>query len=171
MQIEFGGIILEIGSDKRAKVEAKSDFLLAAERGDAFIWTRETAVFTALDTILCVRNDNPNKALHIEKVILESSHAITEIEMHRITAAYTSAGTVVVGTNLLPGGGAAEASGVADETGNTQGTVIERRVIHASIPVEINFKGSVKLNNAQAFGIDSTLGDDWIYASIWGYFK
>ena len=171
MEITFGGYILEVGSDKRAKVEAKSDFQLAAERGDAFIWTRETAAFAALDTILCVRNDNSAKKLHIEKVVLESSHASTEIEIHRITAAYTSAGTAVVGTNLLPGGGAAEATGVADETGNTQGTVIERRILRAYTPLIIEFAGTVKLGNAQAIGIDSTLGDDTIYASIWGYFK
>lgn len=171
MEIQYGEKVLEIGSDKRAKIEAKSDFQLAAEAGEAFIWTRETAAFSALDTLLCVRNDNSSKTLHIEKVIVESSHTATEIEIHRITAAYTSAGTAVVGTNLLPGGAAADASGVADETGNTQGTVIERRLLHANTPLIIDFKGAIELKNAQAIGIDSTLGDDWVYASIWGYFK
>ncbi|GAG34521.1 unnamed protein product, partial [marine sediment metagenome] len=109
MEIQYGEKILEIGSDKRAKIEAKSDFQLAAERGDAFIWTRETAAFSALDTLLCVRNDNSAKKLYIEKVVVESSHTSTEIEIHRITAAYTSAGTEVVGTNLLPGGAGADA--------------------------------------------------------------
>lgn len=171
MEIQYGERVLEIDDDKRAKVDARSDFQRAAENGDAFIWTRETAAFAALDTLLCVRNDNSAKKLYIEKVAVESSHASTEIEIHRITAAYTNAGTAVVGTNLKPGGAAADATGTADETGNTQGTVIERRILRAYTPLIIEFGGTVELNNAQAIGIDSTLGDDVVYASIWGYFK
>jgi len=171
MDITDGGNTLKIKEDRRATVEAKSDFQLAAEAGDAYVWTRETAAFSALDTLLCVRNDNSSKTLHIEKVIVESSHTSTEIEIHRITTAYTNAGTAVVGTNLKPGGSAADATGTADETGNTQGTVIERRILRAYTPLIIDFKGTVELGNAQAIGIDSTLGDDVVYASIWGYFK
>ena len=171
MEITGDGKTLKIDDERKALVDARTDFQRAAEAGDAYIWTRETAAFSALDTVLCVRNDNSSKSLYIEKVVVESSHASTEIEIHRITTAYTSAGTAVVGTNLLPGGAAADASGVADETGNTQGTVIERRILRAYTLLVIDFKGTVELGNAQAIGIDSTLGDDVVYASIWGYFK
>lgn len=171
MEVQYGEKVMEVDDEKRAKVDARSDFQKAAAEGDAYIWTRETAAFSALDTLLCVRNDNSAKTLHITKVVVESSHASTEIEIHRITAAYTSAGTTVTGTNLLLGGAAADATGVSDETGNTQGTVMERRILRAYTPLIIDFEGTVELKNAQAIGIDSTLGDDVVYASIWGYFK
>ena len=171
MDITDGGNTLKIKEDRRATVEAKSDFQLAAEAGDAYIWAIESYDFTAVDTVLLVRNDNSSKTLHITKVIVESDATLSEVEIHRVTAAFTIAGTAVVGTNLLPGGSAADATAKATETGNTQGTVIERRQSHASTPLIVDFEGAVELNNAQAIGIDLATGGDWVMASIWGYFK
>ena len=161
---------MEVDKRGRQMVDAKTGFQKAAERGDAYVWTIESYAFSASDTLLAIRN-NGTKVLHIEKVFVQTSHASAEIEIHRVTAAYTNAGTAVTGTNLLPGGAAADVDATADETGNTQGTVIERRIAREYALVEVDFKGAVTLNTGQAIGVDTTLGDDVCYVSIWGYFE
>ena len=170
-QIDDAGNVLQIKADRRATVEAKSDFVLAAERGDAFSWTIESYDYDAVDTVICVRNDNSAKKLHITKVRVESDATHSEVEIHRVTAAFTAAGTAVTGTNFLAGGATAEATAYADETGNTQGTVIDRFKIHANVETEVDFEGALELGYNQAIGVDLATGGDLVYASIWGYFK
>lgn len=172
MDITGDGRTLEIDEERRAKVDARSDFLKAVDEGDAFVWTIESYDFSAADTVLCVRNDNSSKKLHITKVIVESDATKSEVEIHRITAAFTAAGTAVTGVNLNGSSAkTAEATAKATETGNTQGSVVERRQSHANTPLIVDFEGALKLGYDHAVGIDLVTGGDWVMASIWGYFK
>ncbi len=172
MDINDGGNVLQIKGDRRATVEAKSDFQLATERGDAYIWNGEEYTPQAAgDTILCVRNDNAAKDLYITEVELIQGNTRIEIEIHRITTAFTATGTAVVGANLLAGGAAADATAYTDETGNTQGTVVKRTYALAGKIMTYKFEAPLKLRNGQAIGADMKAGEDYAQCSITGYFK
>jgi len=162
----------EVDDEKRALVDARSDFQRAADRGDAFVWAMEDYTQAATDTILLVRNDNSAKKLHITEVRIAQGNTKIEIEIHRVIAAFTAAGTAVVGVNLNgTSGKTAEATAKADETGNTQGTVVQRIYVYEAKETVLDFKGAFSLGYNQAIGIDMKTGADWCLASITGYFK
>jgi len=170
MNITFGGYTLEIGSDKRAKVDAKSDFEKASDNGYAFTWSIESYDTTAADTILAVRNDHSTMELHITAIEIRQDSAEVEVEIHSPIATYTSAGTAVVGACLnRTVNRTAEATAHANETGNTQGTVVKRVSIKAE-PIVIDMTG-LTLGYDQAVGVDFATGGDWCYMCITGYFK
>lgn len=163
---------MEVDDQKRALVDARSDFQRASDEGDAFIWVMEMYDYTAVDTILCVRNDHSTKKLHITEVRVLQGAGEVEVEIHVPTATFTAAGTAVVGTNLnRESGKVAEATAIADETGNTQGTIIQRLFTFNNVEVVLDFKGALKLGHDQALCIDLESGADWCLASITGYFK
>jgi len=172
MDITGDGKVVKVYEDRGLKVDARTDFQRASDDGDAFSWTIETYDFTAADTILAVRNDHSTKNLHIEKIKLQSNADATEIEVHVPTASYTSAGTAVVGTNLnRTSNKVAEATAHATETGNTQGTVVERFELFIDKPVVLEFGGALMLGHDQAVGVDCVTGGDTVYCTIIGYFK
>ncbi len=172
MDITDGGKTLKIDDERKALVDARSDFQRASDAGNAYSWTIETYDFTAADTILAVRNDNSAKKLHIEKIKLQSNAGSSEIEIHTPTASYTSAGTTVTGVCLNRSiNKTAEATGHATETGNTQGTVVERFELFGDTPVTIEFGGTYVLGYDQAACVDCVTGGDTVYCTIIGYFK
>lgn len=174
MEITFGNYKLEITSDGRAKVDARSEFQrISDEKGEAFIWTNETYDYAAGDTILLVRNDHATKNLYVEKIKLHGDTE-TEVEIHIPTAAFTIAGTAVVGealNRLLDKDASTYATAKADETGNTQGDVIERVRIKADTDYKIDFGGAVKLKSNQSIGVDFVTVGTEAHVSIWGYYK
>lgn len=167
--IGASGNRLEVDDDRRALVDARTDFQRAAEDGDAYTWSIETYDTVAADTILAVRNDHSTMKLYITTIeILQDS--TTEVEIHVPTAAYTSAGTSVVGANLNRASNKiAEATAHCKETGNTQGTVVKRVGIKTD-PITIDMDGLI-LGYAQAVGVDFVTGGDFCYMCITGYFK
>lgn len=172
MDITGFGYTLKIDKTNRALVDARSDFQVAAENGDAFIWVMEQYDYTAVDTILLVRNDHSTKKLHITEVRVQQGAGEVEAEIHVPTAAFAATGTAVVGTNLnRESNKVAEATAIADETVNTQGTIVQRLHTLNGVEVVLDFKGALKLGHDQAIGIDLATGADWCLASITGYFK
>lgn len=172
MEITEGGKVAKVTDDRSLKVDARTDFQKASDNGDAFIWVMEQYDYTALDTALLVRNDHSTKKLHIAEVRVQQGAGEVEVEIHVPTAAFTAAGTAVVGTNLnRESNKIAEATAIADETGNTQGTVIQRLHTLNGAEKVLDFKGALKLGHDQAIGIDLETGADWCLASITGYFK
>ena len=174
MEISFGSFKLEVNSKGQAMVDRRSEFERVSEdSGEVFIWTCETYDYAAADTILLVRNDRTDKDLHILKVVLHGDTE-TEVEIHVPTVAFTIAGTAVVGEALnrsLDRDATTYATAKANETGNTQGDVIERKRIKADTDMEVNLDGAVILGSNQAIGIDYvTIGAE-AHVSIWGYFK
>lgn len=163
---------MEVDSDSRLLVDARSEWLNAVRNGDAYIWTIEDYNYGAADTILSVRNDHSTKNLHITKIKLHGDTE-TEVEIHVPNTAYTPGGTVVVGENLNRTiQRTAEASARANETGQaTQGDVIERVRIKVDTDYEIDFGGALILGNDDAVAVDYTTVGGEAHVSIWGYFK
>ena len=155
-----------------AATESEFDFI-SDTTGEAFIWANETYNYAGADTILLVRNDHATKKLHIEHIFLHGDTE-TEVEIHVPTAAFTIAGTAVVGQGLnrtFDLDATAYATAKADETGNTQGDVVERRRIKADIDMEIPFDGALVLNTNKAVGVDFVTVGGEAHVSIWGHFK
>lgn len=155
-----------------ATVEQEFKFI-SEKTGEAFIWTNETYDYAAADTVLLVRNDLTNKNLHIWKIKLHGDTE-TEVEIHIPTAAFTIAGTAVVGEALnrvLDKNAASYATAKANETGNTQGDVIERVRIKADTDLPIEFAGAVILDADKSIGVDYVTDGGEAHVSIWGYYK
>lgn len=141
--------------------------------GEAFIWTNETYDYAAADTILLVRNDHASKNLHIYKILLHGDTQ-TEVEIHVPTASFTIAGTAVVGEALNRASdkdATAYATAKADETGNTQGDVVERVRIKADTDYPVEMLGALILKTNQAVGVDYVTDGGEAHVSIWGYYK
>lgn len=171
-----GGVTAEVSKDRqlfvKSMVETEFEFI-SETTGEAFIWAIETYNYGGADTILLVRNDHATKNLHIEKIFLHGDTE-SEIEIHVPTAAFTIAGTAVVGEGLNRTkdlDATAYATAKADETGNTQGDVVERRRIYADTLMEVNFNGALILNTNKAIGIDYVTVGAEAHISIWGFFK
>jgi len=162
---------MEVTKAGRGLVDAKSEFLQASMRGDAFSWCGETKAATAADTVWMIRNDHPTKNLHFYEMTIKQDSSTVEAELHRVTAAYTSAGTAVVGVNLNGASGkVAQASAISDETGNTQGTVVRRFFLSTS-EYTLDMESAVIAAPGQAIGLDLTVGGSQCYWSVIGYFK
>jgi len=162
---------VEVDSDCRILVDAKSEWLLASLKGDAYIWTNETAALAGDDTAMSVRNDHSSKNLHIWKVKL---HGIAEsqVEIYATTAVYTPTGTAVVGVNLnRTTNKVAEATAIYDDTAVAQGGIVERIRIKADTDYEVDFGGAFILGHDQAIGIDLETANSECHVSVWGYFK
>jgi hypothetical protein len=156
----------------KAMIETEFEFI-SETTGEAFIWTIETYNYAGGDTILLVRNDHATKHLHIEKIVLHGDTE-TEVEIHVPTASFTIAGTVVVGEGLNRTkdlDATAYATAKADETGNTQGDVIERVRIKADTDYLVSFDGALILNTNKAVGVDYVTVGAEAHVSIWGFFK
>lgn len=174
MEIHFGNYKLEINSEGQAPVDVRSEFQrISEDKGEAFIWTNETYDYAAADTILLVRNDRTDKKLYIEKIALHGDTQ-TEVEIHVPTASFTIAGTAVVGECLnraMDKDATVYATAKADETGNTQGDVIERVRIKADTDYPVNFDGALILDSNKSVGVDYVTDGAEAHVSIWGYFK
>ena len=164
---------LEVTKAGRAQVDAKSELLQASLRGDAYGWTGEKYDYAAADSVFAIRNESDTKDLHIYSFALWGDATDSEVEIHYTTAAYTNAGTAVVGINLNANysGRFADATATTDETGNTQGNVFDRRWSKVGAPLEVNYGGAVVIPKGTAFVVDVVTGGDEIWWSCIGYFK
>ena len=139
----------------------------------AYSWVIVSYDFDAGDTILLVRNDSPTLLLYIDYAWawIKTDGAIL---LQHPTAAFTGAGTAVVGANLNTlSGVAADASAWADETGNTQGTILDMRYCPAAASQGVEFlaqDGLIVLGHEESLGIDAVIGGDECLAVMQGYF-
>ena len=150
---------------------------ISRETGEAFSWTAATADLAAADTALLVANVNTaGKLLHITKTYVYSD-VPTRIQFH-VPAYPTLAGTAVTGVCLNRAKALDPASyslAYADETGNTQGSIIlvldTNELTTDQFGVLYDFEGSVILPYKGCFGID-IVGDSAAFdAHIEGYFE
>ena len=164
----------KVDSNNRLHVKAitESDLEAAAEDGNTFSWSNATYNYTGADTILAVKNTDTSKNLHITKVLCSGDTA-TNVQIHLITAAYTSAGTEVTGTNLNGNSNnVANAEGYADETGNTQGSLIANQYIVAGGESSItDLEGAVILGQNHAIGVDFVTVGAAAYVTILGHYE
>lgn len=143
--------------------------LNALTAGDAYVWTAQDTDVDAADTLLAVRNDSHKYKLVIDRIEITNGNVATRYEIHKITAAYTSAGTAGTEINLGGSGKKAPVTCHADETGNTQGTVFQD--IGAGVAVEqYSVKVGIVLNEGEAIGVDQVTESTAGACSIYGYF-
>jgi len=168
------GTIVEASSD--GEILVKGDrWAAAVDRGDAYIFSSQDADINATDTMLCLRNDDQNRVLVIDRIAICNGDAATRYEVHLVTAAYTAAGTAVVGINCNPAyadmvnGNGATCYG--DETGNTQGSVFLDIGAGVAVVSYGPYPIGLKLRAGTAVGIDQVSESAAGAATIYAYFE
>ncbi len=137
----------------RAIVEQEIEHVSQIE-GRAYIWTSLPYSSAAGDTILAVTNTSTSRILHPTHMHINNGATATAYQIHLITAAYTSAGTEVVGVKMNTASPHdAEAEGYADETGNSQGTIISTVYMPVDSCRIVDFRG-IDLGQGTAIAID-----------------
>lgn len=164
---------VDVNNMLNVKAVTESEMLFSIENGDGYSWTNATYDYSAADTILLVRNDSSSQNLIIDRIIMSSDTA-TYVTIHCPTVAFTGAGTVVTGVNLnRTSGKTALASAWANETGNTQGVVIQRpsiAVANTDYSIDIA-EGGIVLGNGQSLGVDYITNGAACRVTIYGYFE
>ncbi len=130
------------------------------------------------DTIIMVRNDNESRPFYIQ-AIGAGTEDKGEVVVHRVTAAYTAAGTAIVPVNMRAGfkTQVSELTCFGDESGNTQGDIIAKFGL-SSVTTDENrdsrelvFDGGLILDPGQALGLDIVGEPELVHGYIWGYFE
>ena len=125
------------------------------------------------DTIIMVRNDNESRPFYIQAVGA-STEDKGEVVVHRVTAAYTAAGTAIVPVNMRSGfkPSTSELTCFGDETGNAQGDIIEKFTVASNTSNRVVFDGGLILQPGHALGVDLVVAPTSLaFASILGYFE
>ena len=139
----------------------------------AFTWTMVSYDYDAADTLLLVRNDSTTLLLYIEYVWVWVDCGGSVIVLQHPTAVFTIAGTAVTGVNMNTASGiAADATAKADETGNTQGDIIDVKYqLGSSEGVKfLDHDGIIALGYHDAIGVDAVTGGDACQCTIHGYY-
>jgi hypothetical protein len=170
-----GGSTLFVDSANRARIKPIDDFLAAVARGDAYSWASQTYDPDAHDTILGVENNEPDRMLYIERIIVTSDTA-SQIQVFASSGA-TMAGTAVTGANLNhTSGRLALASAYADETGNgAQGAgypgLLFTDYVAANTLKTIEIGGAVAIGYDHMIGVDLTTAATAANVTIFGWFE
>jgi hypothetical protein len=105
------------------------------------------------DTVLWLRNDDQNKKLVVDWVVLASDTA-SEYELH-FPQGTTAAGTAVTPVGIDRTNAEAPAvTAIRNETGNTQANVFHRGFVAANIENRIPSNDSIVLGYLDELGID-----------------
>ena len=123
---------------------------------NSYVYCAVTYDPSAADTILAVRNDSKTDVLHPVKLVINNGATASSFDIHLITAAFTAAGTAITPINLNSKGDVnPEITAIADETGNSQGTLIETVFMAADTRREIGLLG-LHLNQDHTIAVDMT---------------
>jgi len=168
------GTIADVSSDGELLVKGDR-WAAAADRGDAYIFSSQDADIAAAGTMICLRNDDQDRVLVIDRIMVCNGNVATRYEVHLVTAAYTAAGTAVVGINANPayadmvnGNGA---TCYANETGNTQGSVFLDIGAGVAVVTYGPYELDLKLKAGTAIGIDQVTESTAGAATIFAYFE
>jgi len=128
--------------------------------------------FDATDTWLMVTNNSRDKLLRIQAIML-AGDATGRVQIH--TPAFpTLAGTLLTAVRLnnpLQTTTQPDATGYADETGNTQANVIMEPIVIASTTLMIPIEGMISLGYHESLAIDFTVEQTYAAATIIGWFE
>jgi hypothetical protein len=139
----------------------------------AFSWTNSSYNYSAADTILLVKNTSATHSLVIHSISF-SGDATSIWQVHIPTTEVTPTGTSVSAVNLNGRfAGSPEATAIADETNNTQGSIIYSTYLLANTPhIYPDFLGnSVRLGANQSIGVDVVTVGTGAIVTIAGYFE
>mgnify|MGYP003149708219 FL=1 len=139
----------------RAITETGLEFT-SANNSDAYAYCTVVYDPSAGDTILAVRNDSKTNALYPVRLVINNGATASSYDIHVITASFTAAGTTVVPVNLNTKGSVnPDITAIADETGNTQGTLLETVFMAADSRREIDLLG-LTLAQGHTVAVDMT---------------
>lgn len=160
-----------VNSSNEMSVTTETPFQRALNRGDAWSWTSVAADIDTGDTMLMVRNDSTVRDLIIEEITVNNGNVAATYDIHIVTAAYTAAGTAVTAVNLNTNytGNAATATAFGDESGNTQGSVLQEFTAGVAVATYI-IPMNVRLKGATALGIDQITESTAGSVQMRGYF-
>lgn len=140
------------------------------ESKSAYVWDYPGYDYDAADTIMFLRNDSDTD-LHIHHIVLYCDTA-SKVQLH-LPANPTAAGTAVTGANLnRTSSNVAEATAKQDETGNTQGTIIQSEYIAANgVITLLKEEGyEIILGKNDCIGVDIVTAGTMAYGHIVGYY-
>jgi len=142
----------------------------AARHSQAYSWSNATYDYTALDTILLVKNEDPDRYLRIGPIWISGDTA-TEFIVHCPTCA-TPTGTAVTGVNLdRRSNNIAKATAIGNESTNSQANVILRGRGLANFSFDFDFFGAIVLGEDQCIAVDFTTDGGAANITILGYYQ
>lgn len=150
---------------------ANMEFQQAVRNGLAFYVAPEPDVdIDVNDTCLLCRNTTDNYTMYVQKYTLESDVA-TKVTIHRTSDATTAlAGTAVTVRPL--GSNTANTTYIeakGDETGLSQGTVIEVPYLEADVIREFLVEGGIEIGHGQGIGFDWVTEPTKTRVELWVY--
>jgi hypothetical protein len=169
---------VQVNSLNEMIVDTETPWQKAVRRGDAHYWLSADADLVAGETMLLVRNDNTSRNLVIQAItIINGNVAACTYAIHLVTSAFTAAGTTVASINMLAGAGVAtDVTALADETGNTQGTILHNYLTVAATTTyhltenDLGFLAGLTLTSGSALGVDQVTESTSGQVAIYGYF-
>jgi hypothetical protein len=142
----------------------------AARFSLAFSWSNVSYDYTALDTILLVKNEDPDRLLRVGPMWIAGDTA-TEFIVHSPVVA-TPTGTAVTGVNIdRRSTNVAKATAIADETTNTQANVIMRSRGLANFSFYFDFYGALVLGEDNCVAVDFVTEGAAASVTIIGYYQ
>lgn len=141
----------------------------ALTKGDAYIWTAQSADLAAAATMLIVRNDSHTQKLVIVRVEVTNGNVATRYEIHKVTVAYIASNVTADEINAGGTGKKAPASASNNETANAQAHVFAE--IGGGVAVETYSRDiGMVLNQGEAIGVDQVTDSTAGACTIYGYF-
>lgn len=142
----------------------------AARESLAFSWSNVTYNYTALDTILLVKNEDPDRLLRIGPIWISGDSA-TEFIVHCPVCA-SPTGTAVTGVNLnRRSNNVAKATAIANESTNSQANVVMRGRGLANFSFNFDFFGSLVLGEDDCLAVDFTTVGAACNVTVLGYYQ
>ncbi len=162
-----------VNSDGQALAQASvTDELVASNQ--SYAWNSQNIDIAAAGTLLAVRNDSPDQDLVIDRMIISAGDANTRYEIHKVTAAYTSAtqanGAAINGVPMGPGGGKAAATSHSDETGNAQVAANVFMEVTLLITTTLELQVGLVLGGGEAIAVDQVTESTAGAVIVFGYF-
>jgi len=180
LQLESGagnGASAIITDDGRQNTSARSTSRLyyqSKEGTRGYSWQSLTYNYTAADTILLVKNTSTVETLVIHSISF-SGDTTSVWHIHRPTTDVTVAGTTVTGANLNGlSSTPALATAAADETGNSQGTILYSATVLANTTYCVTDKTigtAIRLGTNQSIAVDVVTVGAAAVCSIVGFYE
>ena len=162
--------MINVASDKDvAELEIERS---SRDKELAFSWSSVPYSSSANDTILIVKNTSSSYKLYITDVHINVGATASRMDIHLVTADYTSAGTSVTGVNLRSGSStSASAEAYADETGNSKGAILGYVYCAVDTHTHLDLRGITLIQN-DALGVDvieNSISE--VSVTITGYYR
>lgn len=143
---------------------------ISKHNGQVFVWGIEGYSYSDGDTILLVKNIDPNRNFHIVNLLVQSS--VKTVALVHFPTCNTPAGTTVTGVNVnRTSTNEALAIAKSNETNNTPGDQFVKVIIKADTPTKLlDANGSGILGYNDCIAIDLATAGTSCYAFVCGYY-